>query len=69
MIMGYFQVASILELFFVCGSIQQAAKNLDITDMAEAEPPSVVGIAITYLLASAASITCFVVLVYFMVTF
>ena len=66
MIMGFFQVASILELFFVCGSIQYAVKN---NNLSHTEPPSVVGIAITYSMASAASIACFVILVYIMVVY
>ena len=35
----------------------------------EAEPPSVVGIAITYLLASVASLGCFGLLIYFLAIF
>ena len=53
--MGFFQVASIFELFFVCGSIQKAALS---SELSEAKPPSVVGIIITYLLASVASLAC-----------
>ena len=64
LIMGFFQVASIFELFFVCGSIQKAALN---SELSEAKPPSVVGIIITYLLASVASLACLGFLFYMMI--
>lgn len=64
LIMGFFQVASIFELFFVCGSIQKAALNSQLSD---AKPPSVVGIIITYLLASVASLACLGLLFYIMI--
>ena len=63
-IMGFFQVASIFELFFVCSSIQKAALN---SEQEEAKPPSVVGIIITYLLASFASLGCLGLLFYILI--
>ena len=65
-IMGFFQVASIFELFFVCGSILKAAEN---SELEEAKPPSVIGIAFAYLLASFASLACLGLLVYFLAFF
>ena len=64
-IMGFFQIGSIFELFFVLGQIKQAAKKNDY----EAKAPSVVGIAISYAFAALASIASFSFLVYLLITY
>ena len=64
-VMGIFQVASIIELFFVLGSIKQATEE----NSGEPKQPSVLGIAITYFLASLTSMAVMGFLIYLMCTF
>ena len=65
LIMGFFQAASIFELFLVLGQINKAA----LENSSEAKPPSLIGIFITYLLASLASLTGLALLIFWMVTY
>jgi len=62
-IMGLFQVASIIELFFVLGAIQQAA----VDKTGEPEQVSVLGITLTYLSASLASLLTLILMIYLLV--
>ena len=59
-IMGIFQVASIIELFFVLGQIKEAAKN----NLSEPNPPPLIGIAIAYCLAALLSVCSFCAMVF-----
>jgi len=61
-IMGLFQIASIIELFLVLGQIRQAAKN----DEDEARPPSLLPIFVCYGMATLLSVVVFGSLVYFL---
>jgi len=64
-IMGLFQVASIIELFFVLGQIKKAALEKE----SEAKPPSLLAIAVTYLVATGFAAVCFISLLYLTATF
>ena len=64
-ILGTFQVASIIELFFVLGQIHKAAKE----NLSEPRPPSLVGIATTYVMAFLISLCSFTALIYNMINF
>ena len=64
-VMGLFQVASIIELFFVLGQIKKQAKK----KLEEAQPIQWLGIAIAYLLATGLSGFSIAVLIWLSVTF
>ena len=64
-IMGVYQVASIIELYFVLGSVKDATQE-GVTDFKQ---PSVVGIAVTYLTSTITALVALSTLIYFMITF
>ena len=63
--MGIFQIALLIELFFVLGTIQKAA----VQKTGEPEQVSCLVIALTYLSASIASLVILVWMIYEIVSF
>jgi len=64
-VLGLFQVASIIELFFVLDQIKKAAKE----NQTEPNPPPLCAIATTYIFATLTSIACIGALIYWLVDY
>ena len=62
-VMGVFQAASIIELFFVLGQIAEAARQ----NQSEPKPPPLIGVALTYITATLISLGSLGAMIFFLI--